>query len=455
MAQILAIDIGSTQIKTFTAQITGEDLQITGVGLARSSGIKKGTIVNMDLASKAIKQSIEEAKQQCGVVIPRAIISISSAHAKSVDSHGIVNIPTKEITEQEVNRAMRTALYNASVPSDYEVLHALPFNFKVDEQDLIQDPVGMSGSRLVVSVHIIIAQKSTIENLKRTVEAAGVGIENIVLSGYASSIAVINDDAKELGVCVVDMGGGMCDIVVHQGNSIRYSEYVGIGGSHVTGDLSIALHTPLDIAEKLKLQSQKLNSDNKTIEIPVTGNKEEEHQEVESELISNIIYARLQETLAMLNQKLEKSGFKKTLGAGIILTGGATKISAIKDVAIPIFDNMPIRIAKPHTLDGMFETLKGDQAFSTVLGLVRYAAGQYTLYEIDSNKSLKTRFDSSNSNTQIQEDHDGGLIDISSIKEKVHKEKSSISDVGLAHGKSKNPIVEFFAKMWRNATQLF
>lgn len=462
MAQILAIDIGSTQITTLTAQYVDSKLELTGAGIAKAQGIKKGTIVNIDQASKSIKQSLNDAKRQAGINIGRAIISISGAHVKSLDSYGIVNIPTREITEKEVNRAMRTALYNASVPVDYEILHALPYNFKIDDQEFIQDPVGMSGSRLEASVHIIIVQKSTLENLKRTVEAAGIEIENVVLAGYASTISTINEDEKELGVCVIDMGGATCNMVVHQGNSIRYNEYLGVGGSHVTGDLSMALHTPLGSAEQVKIERGSLTKlSDGTIELPIMGN-ESSTQEVSLEIVSNVIYARVEETLMILSKQLEKSGFKNQLGAGIILTGGMTKLDGLRDIASPIFDNLPVRIAKPEAIDGLFESLK-DPSFSTAFGLVRYGAGEYTLYEIDSNKNLKSRFEGNNSNSEYKEDiaHDEpNLMDIAEISKtpvkKQEEKKSAIADLSLEKEHDEDSGIKGFAnKIWRSATQLF
>lgn len=447
MAQILAIDIGSTQIKTLTAQLIDSKLELTGAGIARASGIKKGTVTNMDLASKAIKQSLLNAQRQSGVSQSRAVISVSGAHAKSVDSHGIINIPTKEITEKEVNRVMRTALYNASILPDYEILHALPFNFKIDDQNYIQDPVGMSGSRLEVSVHIIIIQKSTLENLKRTVAAAGVEIENIVLTGYASSICVADEDAKELGVCVIDMGGGTCNMVVHQGNSIRYSDYLGVGGSHITGDLSMALHTPLESAEKIKIEHGSLLSTTKeenTISVPRTD--KEEKQDVSLDVVSDVMYARVQETLLILKQKLEESEFKDKLGAGLILTGGMTKIEGFKEMASGIFEKLLVRVSSPSIEGLVLDALK-DQTYSTAFGLIKYAAGSYTLYEIDSNKNLKSRF---NPNAPKTQEKEAQLLDVASMEKTKKKEIPIRSDI-----KTESKLKIFFERIYRSATELF
>jgi len=454
LSSILAIDIGSTKICTLIADYRDEKLHITGAGIAKAAGLKKGSIVNIDQASKAIKLSINDATRVAGTILKKAYISVSGAYTKSLKSFGIVNIPSREITVKEVNRAMQTALYNANIPQEYELLHALPYDFKVDEQDNIQDPVGMSGSRLEVSVHIIAIQKSTLDNLKKTVQLAGVEIESVVLSGYASSIAVLNDDEKDLGVCVIDIGGATSDIVIHLGNAIRYHDFLGVGGSHVTGDLSMALHTPLSVAEQVKKEHGSLaHHENGIIELPIVG-KENQTQEVSLEVVSNVIYARMEETLMILAKQLEKSGFKNQLGAGIVLTGGMTKLDGLHEITSPIFDNMPVRIAKSKSIEGLFDSLK-DPAFSTVLGLVRYGSGEFTLYEIDSNKRLLSRDSVLGQGTKLDMPvSEEEIIKNNKNIENNTLENNNIADIMLSK-EPKGGIGEYFQKMWRWATQIF
>jgi cell division protein FtsA len=194
-------------------------------------------------------------------------------------STGIVNIPNKEISLKEIERVMRTSLYNANIPNEYEILHTLPFNFKVDDQDYIEDPLGMNASRLEVETHIITTQKSNFHNLRKAVRAAGVEVENVVLSGYASAIAVLNDDEKELGVAVVDMGGSTSNIVIHSGNSIRFNDFLGVGSNHITNDLSMALHTPLNVADRVKMEYGSLYTpNNDLIELPIIGDESSTHE---------------------------------------------------------------------------------------------------------------------------------------------------------------------------------
>ncbi|MEJ2373023.1 MAG: cell division protein FtsA, partial [Sulfurimonas sp.] len=227
---VLAIDIGSTKICAITADIANDNsITITGAGTTKAQGLKKGSIVNIELAARSIKTAVEDAKRVSGSTATSAIVSISGAYTKSLNSNGIVNIQSKEISFDEIKRVMHTSLYNANIPNEYEVLHALPYNFKVDDQDFIEDPLGMNASRLEVETHIITTQKSNLNNLKKAVRGAGVEVENIVLNSYASAIAVLNEDEKELGAAVIDMGAETSDIAIYTGNAIRYNEYLGVG----------------------------------------------------------------------------------------------------------------------------------------------------------------------------------------------------------------------------------
>jgi len=384
---ILAIDIGSTKICAIIAEIEDSKVQIQGHGIAKSQGIKKGAITNIELASKAIKKAINDAKRIAGSNITSATVSISNAYAKSLNSTGVVNIPHKDISIKEINRVMQTALYNANVPNEYEVVHVLPYNFRVDDQDFIEDPFGMNASRMEVDVNIIMTQKSNLSNLKKAVRSAGVEIDGIVLSGYASAIAVMDEDEKELGVAVIDLGGQTSNLVIHTGNSIRYNDFLGVGSNHITNDLSMALHTPLQIAENVKIRHGNLvETSNEVIELPIIGD-EENRNGVSLEIVHSVIFSRVEEALMILAKSLEKSALKEQIGAGIILTGGMTKLKGIRELAQSIFPAMPVRIAYPSDIEGLFDELK-DPAYSTVVGLLLYKAGEHTQYEIDFQQKL-------------------------------------------------------------------
>ncbi len=385
---ILAIDIGSTKVCAVIAELNSEnELTVTGHGTSRSQGVKKGVITNIELAAKSIKKALGDARRIAGNNISVATISISNAYARSLNSTGIVNIPHKDISIKEIKRVMDTALYNANIPNEFEVIHVLPYNFKVDDQDFIEDPFGMNASRLEVDVNIIITQKSALSNLKKAVRSAGLEIEGIVLNSYASAIAVMGEDERELGVAVIDMGGQTSNLIVHVGNSVRYNDFLAVGSNHITNDLSMALHTPLQVAEKVKIRhGNLLEISNETIELPVIGD-EESRNPISLEIVHSVIQARVEEALMLLAKSLDKSALREQIGAGVVLTGGMTKLKGIRELAQAIFQGMPVRIGTPKELGGMFEELK-DPAYATVVGLLLYRAGEHTPYEIDYHKNL-------------------------------------------------------------------
>jgi len=454
---LLAIDIGSSKISVVIAEQKDDSINIIGSGVAKSQGVRKGTITNIELTSRSIRQALSDAKRVAGTTSNKAIISISGAYTRSINSSGIVNIPQQEIGTKEINRVMQTALYNANIPNEYEVLHVLPYNFKVDEQEFIEDPFGMNASRLEVDTHIITTQKSNLSNLKKAVKSAGIEIENVVLAGYASAISILNQDEKELGVCAIDMGASTCNMVVHSGNSVRFNTFLAVGSNHITNDLSMALHTPLNIAEKIKIDYGSLKSpSNDLIEIPVIGDENEKH-EISLEIVYNVIQARVQETLMILAKELEKSNLKEQIGAGIVLTGGMTKLDGIRELAMAIFDNMPVRIAKARPVEGDFGPLN-DPAFATVMGLLEYAAGEYTQYEIDSNRKMihkKEPIVSSNgdlsdisltSTSDANTDETPPKLNDGEIKQKLAE---------IAQEENKETLGKKIKKMWHWMTQIF
>lgn len=451
---VLAIDIGSSKICAVIAEIGPEGaIQIAGAGITRSQGIKKGSITNIELASKAIKSALADAKRVAGTEIKRAVVSISGAYTKSLNSSGIVNIPNREITFKEISRVMHTSLYNANIPNEYEVLHTLPYNFIVDDQEFIEDPLGMNASRLEVESHIITTQKSNLNNLKKAVRGAGVEVETVVLNGYASAIAVLNEDEKELGAAVIDMGGHTCDIVIHSGNAVRYNDFLGVGSHHITSDLSMALHTPLNIAETVKIKYGSLTEpSDDLIELPMIGDEESTH-EVSLGVVHNVIYARVEETLMILAQSIEKSGLKEQLGAGIVLTGGFTKLEGIRDLAVAIFDNVPVRLAKPSDIEGLFDALK-EPATSTALGLVKYAAGDYAPYEIDVNRQVRYRNEEPLEKPDLSEPsvQEPAAPEIT-LPPSEEANKIKIKSFGEKKGDEKSAGIG--AKFWNWITQLF
>ena len=453
---ILGVDIGSTKICAIIAQKDNADIKILGAGIAKSQGVKKGIITNIELASRSIKHAINDAKRVAGTHFDKVVVSMSGAYTKSVDSYGVVNVPNSDIGITEINRVMQMADHNANIPNEYEKLHVLPYNFKVDDQAHIDDPLGMNGARLEVQVHIITVLKSSLNNLKKAVKSASLEIDNIVLNSYASSIAVLNDDEKELGVAVIDLGGATSNIAIHLGNSIRYNDFLGVGSNNITNDLSMALHTPINAAQRVKIDygSLKLNS-NDIIDLPAIGDEGNSH-EVSLEIVTNVIYARVEETLLIISQSIKDSGFKDQLGGGIVLTGGMTRLEGLRDLTTAIFNNMPVRIARPNEygVEGMFDTLKGPE-YSTSLGLIFYGAGRFTPYEMDSNKKLRYKdevIEPSSNDLAMPDETEAGDDNFTIERDVASKKGDPNYDIFL----EKDPgIKDGFKKFWNRITQLF
>ncbi len=385
---ILAIDIGSITTKAVIAEIDEfNEIKVLGHGYAKSQGVKKGIITNIDLASKSIRKAVSDARRIAGNNIHSAVVSISSAYTKSINSIGIVNIPQRDITIKEIQRVMETALYNAEIPKDYEVLHVLPYNFKVDEQSNIEDPYNMNASRMEVEAHIVMAQKSSLNNLKKAIISAGLEIEAIVLDSYASAIATMTNDEKTLGVAILDLGGQTSSLSVFKGHSLRYNTYLPVGSDHITNDISIALHTPLEVAEEVKKEyGDVIEINDDILELPIIGDNNNKN-EIPLKVVQDVIVARVDELLAVLASSLEKSGYRDIIGSGVILTGGMTKLKNLREFAQAIFPGLSVRIGMPTQLKGLFEELN-DPANATVIGLLLYKAGFNTQYEIDNKKRL-------------------------------------------------------------------
>jgi cell division protein ftsA len=473
--KILGIDVGSVQICAVIGQHDETGLKIIGIGTAKTQGIKKGVITNIELASKSIKSALIDAQRVAGTRYEKVVVSISGAYTKSVDSNGVVNVPTYEIGIKEIQRSMSESERRAQIHSDYEKLHILPYNFKVDDQEHIEDPLGMNGSRLEVQTHIIMAQKSSLSNLRKALNLAGVEPDNIVLSSYASAIATLNQDEKDLGVAFIDMGGATCNMIIHSGNSIRYNEFLGIGSSNITNDLSAALHTPILKAEDIKLNyGILLNNANELVEIPPI-NEDGKVQEVSLDVISNVIYARAEETLMILAKMLEDSGYKNSIAAGVVLTGGMTKLEGIRELAIAVFDNMPVRIARPKEMEGLYEILR-DPANSCAIGLCMYGAGYFTPYEIDSEKKMRYKDETVVKNKLLKDivyDNGVKIEDKKNIEEVDNKifrgstlDDNYIDDLRIdddrtlqdelnedLNKKEKKPNI--FSVIWNKITQLF
>ncbi|TLD96843.1 cell division protein FtsA [Helicobacter jaachi] len=459
---ILGIDIGSTKICAIIAEIKEDGTPyIIGTGIHKADGIKKGSITNIELASMAIRNAVNDAKRVSGEKVDKAIISLSGAYTKSIRESAVVNVPNSEIGLKEINRVMQTAIYNAVIPEDHVLIHALPYEFRLDDQSYAEDPMGMSASRLEAFVHIVTAKKTALENLKRAVRESGIEIENIVLSAYASAIAVLSNEEKELGVACIDMGGQTCDLMIYSGYSMRYSDFLSVGSHNITVDLATALNAHPSIAEQIKTEYGKLilsdEDKTKSIKVPVMTS-ESATTNVSLEIVHAVISARVEETLQLLAKSIEKSGLKDKIGAGITLTGGMANLEGMQEFASSIFFRRPVRISKPTAVGGLFDGLKGTQS-ATAVGLILHGAGQHTNYEMDYEKKIRYRksnisVDSNDmSNIELPKN---ALQETSTSSAKITHKPDDLSQLRtFENDKHSNIFVRFYKWVSQWISQLF
>lgn len=398
---ILAIDIGTTSITAVIAQNDMDNkINILGVSIEESEGINKGLITNIEGASKTIKAAVQNASKGVLSNIDSTLVSISSAYTKGLRSVGSVNVPNGQITQTEINQVMQMALYNATIVPEYDVIHVLPIYFKVDDSQLIDNPLNMNGARLEVAVYIVTAKKTALTNIKSALKSSNLEISNFVLSGYGSAISVLDEQQKKFGAAILDIGGSTTDIVCFKGKAIIYNDFIPVGSSHITNDLSVTLHTPASAAETLKIKYANLLphsnlSDNKEehnikkIKIPVIGD-EQNTKEMPLDSIQLIIHARVEEILVMAKDKIKKSGVFDALGAGIAITGGMSRLPGIKELAQEVFDNIPVKIGYPLNIRNGYMSFD-DPTMSTIVGLLLYGLDPNPNFELDSNKKLRQK----------------------------------------------------------------
>ncbi|GAA7578944.1 cell division protein FtsA [Helicobacter pylori] len=411
---VIGVDIGSRKICAIVAEFKEGILRIIGTAHQdskeiTSKAIKRGRINSLSHASSAIKEMINNAKKMAGLnadgdknnPMPhfgeyhpktKAIVSFSGAYTESIrDVTGVASTKDNVVTIDEISRAINNACAKSGLDNDKHILHALPYRFTLDKQE-VNDPLGMSGTRLEVFIHIIYTEKNNIENLEKIMIQSGVEIENIVINSYAASIATLSNDERELGVACVDMGGETCNLTIYSGNSIRYNKYLPVGSHHLSTDLSHMLNTPFPYAEEVKIKYGDLSFESgeetpsQNVQIPTTGSDGHESHIVPLSKIQTIMRERALETFEIIHRSIQDSGLEEHLGGGVVLTGGMALMKGIKELAKAHFTNYPVRLAAPmekYNIMGMFEDLK-DPRFSVVVGLILYKAGGHTNYERDS-----------------------------------------------------------------------
>ena len=373
---IAGLDVGTSRISAIVGEPVPDDdrLDIVGVGLADAEGIRAGAIVKMDAARESIKKAIEDAELTAGVEIGSVHLGLSGAHVKAFNSRGVVAVAgsNREITKEDVGRAIDAAK-TVNLPSGREIVHVLPQDFVVDEQDGIGAPVGMTGARLEVNVHVVTGSMSTSQNVVNCVNHAGVRVVDTVLEQLGAAEAVLSPDEKDLGVALVDIGGGTTKFSIFEKGSLWHTDTVPLGGDHFTEDIAIGLRTPIPEAEKTKRRSgcamTALVSEDETVEVASVGGREP--RVMLKRTLSDCIQPRAEEIFQKLWDEINKAGYERALNSGIVLTGGACMLDGIPEIAEQIFDS-PVRRRHPEGL-GRLNDHVNTPAFATSVGLVMYA----------------------------------------------------------------------------------
>ncbi|MCX6356900.1 MAG: cell division protein FtsA [Candidatus Aureabacteria bacterium] len=371
---IIGLDVGTTKICTVVAEIDREtkSVRVIGLGHAASSGLRKGVVVDMESAVGAITKSIENAEKMANVEIHSVFAGITGGHIKSLNSRGVAAIGDGgEITARDVERAINAARA-VSMPADREILHTIPQEFTVDGQAGVKDPEGMSGVRLEAEAHIVTGAISSAQNIIKSINRAGIEVEDIVLESLASSIAVLSDDEKNSGVLLVDTGGGTSDVMVFHRGSIRQSEVLALGGDHVTNDISVALRIPISLAEEIKVQHGSAMEERvdpgEEIELPASGNRPAIRYSRRE--LARVIQYRMTEILTLVRKMVDRGGLRKLLGSGVVLTGGGCLMDGAAELAEKIF-GLPVRVGLPRGISGIAEVLDSP-IYATGAGLTQY-----------------------------------------------------------------------------------
>lgn len=370
---IVGLDIGTTKTCAIVAEMTDTGIDIIGIGSHPSEGLKKGVVVNIENTVEAIKKAVDEAEHMSGCEISSVHVGIAGGHIKGQNSLGIVAVKSREVDEDDVRRAIEASKAIA-IPLDREILHTLPQNYIVDDQNGIRDPIGMSGVRLEAKVHIVTGSSASVQNIVKSVNRVGLDIDDMVLEQLASSEAVLSADEKDLGVVLLDIGGGTTDIAVFSDGSIKHTAVIPVGGNFITSDIATGLRTPLTEAEKIKIKYgcafSSMIPKNEIIEVPSVGGREP--REVTRQILGRIIEPRTEEILNMSYKEVIKSGYEDILAAGVVLTGGTSIMAGITELAEQVF-NMPVRRGFPAGIGGLTDVVNSPM-YATGVGLVIYGS---------------------------------------------------------------------------------
>ena len=372
---IVALDIGSTKTCALMGELDQDTVRFLAMGAAESKGLRKGLIVNLDSTVTSIRRAVEEAESAAGVPVESAILGVAGSHVRGLNSRGGVTISSRprEVNREDLRRAVEAAR-SVSLPEDREVLHVLPQEFFLDGQDSIREPLGMIGQRLEANVHIVTASATATQNLVTAANRAGVVVDDTALEPLASAEACLTQDERELGCCLLDIGGGTTELIIYLGGVVRHTSAIPVGGDHFTNDLAVGLRTPIPEAERIKREhavamGEMLREDH-PIEIASVGDRPP--RTVFARMLTEIVEPRAQELLALVRDELKRSGYDTQIPAGLVLTGGGARLRGLLEMAERIF-SLPVRVAVPRGLEGMNEAVSQPE-YATPVGLLLYAA---------------------------------------------------------------------------------
>ncbi|OGT84561.1 MAG: cell division protein FtsA [Gammaproteobacteria bacterium RIFCSPLOWO2_02_FULL_61_13] len=373
---IVGLDIGTSKVVAIVGEI-GPDgqIEIIGLGSSRSRGLKKGVVVNIESTVQSIQRAVEEAELMAGCEIHSVYAGIAGSHIRALNSHGIVAIRDSEVSAGDIDRVIDAARAVA-IPADQKILHILPQEFVIDNQEGVKEPIGMSGVRLEAKVHIVTGAVSAAQNIVKCVRRCGLEVDDIILEQLASSHAVLTDDEKDLGVCLVDVGGGTTDIAVFTDGAIHHTAVIPIAGDQVTNDIAVALRTPTQHAEDIKVRyacalTQLANPD-ETIEVPSVGDRPP--RRLARQTLAEVVQPRYEELFSLIQAELRRSGFEDLIVAGIVLTGGSAKMEGAVELAEEIF-HMPVRVGMPQHVSGLADVVR-NPIYSTGVGLLLFGRRQ-------------------------------------------------------------------------------
>jgi len=385
---VVGLDIGTTKICALVAEIKGDRPEIIGIGITPSKGLRKGVVINIEATVQSIRKAIDEAEQMADCKIQSVFAGIAGSHIRGFNSHGVVALKDREVTKDDVERVMAAAK-TVAIPIDREVIHVLPQNFVIDDQDGIKEPLGMSGVRLEARVHIVTGAITSAQNIVRSAQRCGLVVEDIVLEQLASANAVLSEDEKDLGVAMIDIGGGTTDIAVFARNSIQHTSVIPIGGQHLTNDIAVGLRTPQEDAEEIKKKygtaSSVLIGKDEVIEVPSIGGRPD--RILRRQILSDIIEPRVQEIFELIGETIDREHLREMLASGVVLTGGSAMLPGVIEVAEQIL-GLPVRRGLPYHVSGQ-DHLVSHPSFATAVGLVLYGAREREMqYEKDKEATL-------------------------------------------------------------------